>query len=301
LGRSFFCFLFVFSFFFQTDRYFFFFFNFPSSFDFFFFFFLLSSFFFLLFQPAKQRSNRMSHISRRTTDTFRTLKTQSLVLEQQCIELRNGLQKPPPMILNGGPQVRILRQVEEETNKVEQEVASFYQTRAAEPSFEKLFSNCGAMFTQIEEQLNSLETKLSEYGYTRSAQRQSSRQGLPFPFFISREEKKKKNSNGHFFYSPSPGKENQSLTTPSKLNMSEDSSCSTPPGVEDSPEEEVPDITQDLANLTREIMTPGLLRNLVPSEDNTPTESPMPGRRAPYDFLSLFYWVLFLLFVCFFV
>jgi len=83
--------------------------------------------------------------------------------------------------------------------------------------------------------------------------------------------------------------------------MSEDSSCSTPPGVEDSPEEEVPDITQDLANLTREIMTPGLLRNLVPSEDNTPTESPMPGRRAPYDFLSLFYWVLFLLFVCLFV
>jgi len=298
LGRSFFLF---FSFFFKLTVIFFFFLIFPSSFDFFFFFFLLSSFFFLLFQPAKQRSNRMSHISRRTTDTFRTLKTQSLVLEQQCIELRNGLQKPPPMILNGGPQVRILRQVEEETNKVEQEVASFYQTRAAEPSFEKLFSNCGAMFTQIEEQLNSLETKLSEYGYTRSAQRQSSRQGLPFPFFISREEKKKKNSNGHFFYSPSPGKENQSLTTPSKLNMSEDSSCSTPPGVEDSPEEEVPDITQDLANLTREIMTPGLLRNLVPSEDNTPTESPMPGRRAPYDFLSLFYWVLFLLFVCLFV
>lgn len=83
------------------------------------------------------------------------------------------------------------------------------------------------------------------------------------------------------FLSPPLGKENQSITTPSKLNTSGDSSFSTPlPAIGASPEE-VPDITQDLANLTREIMTPGLLRSIAHPTDDTPTDSPMAGRRIP--------------------
>jgi hypothetical protein len=123
-----------------------------------------------------------SQFSRRTTDTFRSLKNQSQVLEQNCTELRNGLQKPPSMILNGGSQIRVLRQFEEEINKVDQEVGAFAQARASEPSFEKLFASYTASFTQIQDQLAALETKLTEYGYTKPAQahgKAGQQRGLP--------------------------------------------------------------------------------------------------------------------------
>lgn len=145
----------------QTGRYFFSFFLLPLFFD---------SFFGRYFEPFLSclwKDTMSSQYSRRTTEAFRSLKNQSLVLEQNCTELRNSLQKPPSMILNGGSQIRVLRQFEEDLNKVDQEVGAFAQARASEPSFEKLFASCTASFTQIQDQLAALETKLTEYGYTK--------------------------------------------------------------------------------------------------------------------------------------
>jgi len=236
----------------------------------------------------------MALLSRRTTDTFRELKTQALVLEQNCADLRSGLQKPAPMVLHGGQQLRVLKQIDENVGKVEEDLIAVQRVPLWDVSFEKLLASCNTMYEQIQSKIVTLETKLTDFGYANTTHAKATatsasavQQGTLNSIYLQKKDLFFISfffSNGRlfllhlFFFLLDPSRHADS--TPSKLDISGVSSVSTPVAL-DLSEEGAPDITQDLANLTREIMTPGLLRAIAPSDDDTPTFSPVPGQRAP--------------------
>jgi len=231
---------------------------------------------------------RMKLNSKRITETVGNLKSRVEGIEAGAGELRHSLQKPPGIILRGGLQLQSLQKISDRLRETEnsiQEVLLACDDRLSSTSLTVLLEACDARFNHFQRHIDQLENRLEQYGYDKGVLAAKKKAFLPEASYEpstpraaitpkTENSTRKRNNpttpassirpfNSSDFSNPensstpdTPGSNYSNVSTPVSLTTP-----TMPSSLENSTDsDECPDITQDVENLTREIVTPGLFR-----------------------------------------